>query len=271
VIAKPPVVAGVNPVTAPHAAFGVNEITSVEATPDAEMVKVAQLVLVIAPRLFNDPVEDDAVVPVAIVWGMLYAVPPARARVAAPDTPAVPEPLLAPPAPVTNAIFPPAPPESLPAPPAPPVPEVIVIVPPAPPTVEVVPEPVAAPPVPPAMAGELPTPPVLVPVDEVAPPATPLILKRVVAVVPLPPALAGAVPASVNPELEVIGYVKVASAVGLAKPDVDLSSVIAGRSPEAMVPHTGAALTVPLPVWTRKFLVLVVLPARRVGAGVEFS
>ena len=39
-----------------------------------------------------------------------------------------------------------------------------------------------------------------------------------------------------------------------------------GRSLVAIVPHAGAALALPVPVWVRKFLVLVVLPASLVPA-----
>ena len=43
-------------------------------------------------------------------------------------------------------------------------------------------------------------------------------------------------------------------------------NVTVGKSDAVKVPHVGAADTVPLPVWTKKFLVAVVFPANRAPA-----
>jgi hypothetical protein len=66
-IVKPPVVAGVNPVRDPIAAFGENPITSVAATPVAETVNVAQDAVEMEPRLFIEPAPVAAVRPLVIV------------------------------------------------------------------------------------------------------------------------------------------------------------------------------------------------------------
>lgn len=118
-------------------------------------------------------------------------------RLITPAAPAVPVPVLAPPAPEVNVIPPPAPPELFPADPAPPAPAVMVTPPPAPPTVVFPPIPVAAPPAPATMLGELPVPPVPAVVMVVAPPAVPVTDNCAPAFVPLLPEDAGAVPASV--------------------------------------------------------------------------
>lgn len=63
---NPPVVAGVNPVTALIDALGVKAITSVLATFAADIVRVAQAVEAMDPKLFSDPAPLAAVVPFAI-------------------------------------------------------------------------------------------------------------------------------------------------------------------------------------------------------------
>jgi hypothetical protein len=96
---------------------------------------------------------------------------------------------------------------------------------------------------------------------------------------PVPPWVTEAVPEiSLNAGCDWTGTPDVVMyATQLCEADVMLSmppsveAVGSGKSLPTIVPHAGAALTLLVPVCVKKFLVVVVLPARRAGAGVAFS
>ncbi len=68
------------------------------------------------------------------------------------------------------------------------------------------------------MIGELPTPPAAVPVDDVAPPGTPLAVNSGIAFVPAPELLEGAVPERLKPLVAAFGKVNAAFPAGDVRP-----------------------------------------------------